>query len=83
MFIVLFLVAISIRTTGQLSTDLLTNLKHVEKVFLALALVGLGAGVNINKLRQLGSRPVLLGLFSWGLVLATSVFTIRLIPLNL
>ena len=83
MFIVLFLFAISVRTTGQLSTDLLANLKHIEKVFLALALVGLGAGVNINKLRQLGSRPVLLGLFSWALVLATSVFTIRLIPLNL
>jgi uncharacterized integral membrane protein (TIGR00698 family) len=83
MFIVLFLIAVSVRTTGALSTDLLANLKHVEKTFLALALVGLGTGVNIKKLRLLGSRPIILGVCSWALVLATSVITIRLIPLNL
>jgi len=83
MFIVLFLVAVSVRTTGALSTDLLDTLKHLEKILLAMALVGLGAAVNIKKLRQLGSRPLILGVCSWALVLATSVITIRLIPLNL
>ena len=83
MFIVLFLVAVSVRTTGALSSDLLNTLKHLEKILLALALVGLGAAVNIKKLRLLGSRPIILGIFSWALVLATSVITIRLIPLNL
>ena len=83
MFIVLFLVAVSIRTTGALSSDLLTTVKHIEKTFLAIALVGLGAGVNIEKLRLLGSRPIILGVCSWALVLATSVITIRLIPINL
>ena len=83
MFIVLFLVAVSIRTTGALSSDLLTTVKHIEKTFLALALVGLGAGVNIKMLRLLGSRPIILGVCSWALVLATSVITIRLIPINL
>ena len=66
-----------------LSTDLLSTLKHIEKICLAVALVGLGAGVNIKKLRLLGSRPIILGFCSWLLVLATSVITIRLIPLNL
>jgi len=83
MFIVLFLVAVSVRTTGALSPDLLNTLKQLEKVLLALALVGLGAAVNIKKLRLLGSRPIILGVCSWALVLATSVITIRLIPLNL
>ncbi len=83
MFIVLFLLAVSVRTTGTLSSDLLTDLKHIEKTFLAFALVGLGAGVNIKKLRLLGSRPIVLGVCSWALVLITSVVTIRLIPLNL
>jgi uncharacterized integral membrane protein (TIGR00698 family) len=83
MFIVLFLVAVSVRTTGALSSDLLDTLKHLEKILLALALVGLGAAVNIKKLRLLGSRPIILGVCSWALVLATSVITIRLIPLNL
>jgi len=83
MFIVLFLLAVSVRTTGALSSDLLDTLKHLEKILLALALVGLGAAVNIRKLRLLGSRPIILGVCSWALVLATSVITIRLIPLNL
>ena len=83
MFIVLFLVAVSVRTTGALSPDLLNTLKQLEKILLALALVGLGAAVNIKKLRLLGSRPIILGVCSWALVLATSVITIRLIPLNL
>jgi uncharacterized integral membrane protein (TIGR00698 family) len=83
MFIVLFLIAVSIRTTGALSSDLLDTLKQLEKICLAIALVGLGAGVNIKKLRLLGSRPIILGFSSWLLVLATSVITIRLIPLNL
>ena len=50
---------------------------------LGLALVGLGAGVNVKKLARLGARPILLGLSSWILVLVTSVITIRLIPLHL
>lgn len=83
MFIILFLAAVAIRTTGTLSTDTLSNFKQLERVLLALALVGLGAGVNIKRLRLLGARPFVLGLLSWLLVVATSVFTIRLIPLNL
>ena len=83
MFIVLFLVAVCIRTTDVLSTRVLADFKNFEKACLALALVGLGAGVRISKLRVLGARPILLGLCAWGLVLFTSYFTIRLIPLNL
>jgi uncharacterized membrane protein YadS len=83
MFIVLFLLAVAVRTTGVLSDDIITNSKHIEKTLLAMALVGLGAGVNIKKLRLLGMRPLMLGVFSWALVVATSYFTIRLIPLDL
>ena len=83
MFIVLFLVAVCIRTTGVLSTRVLADFKNFEKACLALALVGLGAGVRISKLRVLGARPIVLGVCAWGLVLFTSYFTIRLIPLNL
>lgn len=83
MFIVLFLVAVGIRTTGVLSDSVLDGFKTFEKICLALALVGLGAGVRISKLRVLGSKPILLGVLSWALVLFTSFFTIRLIPLDL
>ena len=83
MFIVLFLLMVCVRTTGVISTDTLSFFKNLEKIFLALALVGLGAGVNVAKLRQLGSRPFVLGVLSWLLVMGTSLITIRLIPLNL
>jgi uncharacterized membrane protein YadS len=73
---------VCVRTTGYLSDDALHQFKNLEKISLAMALVGLGAGVNIKRLRVLGSRPLLLGLFSWLLVMGTSLATIRLIPLD-
>jgi uncharacterized integral membrane protein (TIGR00698 family) len=82
MFIILFLAMVCVRTTGYLSDDALLQFKNFEKVSLAMALVGLGAGVNIKRLRVLGSRPLLLGLLSWLLVMGTSLATIRLIPLD-
>lgn len=83
MFVVLFLLAVSVRTTGVLSDAVITDAKHIEKVLLAMALVALGAGVNVKKLLQLNMRPLVLGVVSWILVIVTSFFTIRLIPLNL
>lgn len=83
MFVVLFLVTVCVRTTGVFSDSVLADFKNIEKILLALALVGLGAGVNINKLRQLGIRPLALGVLSYLLVMGTSLATIRLIPLNL
>jgi uncharacterized membrane protein YadS len=82
LFIILFLAMVCVRTTGYFSDDALHQFKNLEKIFLAMALVGLGAGVNIKRLRVLGSRPLLLGLFSWLLVMGTSLATIRLIPLD-
>ena len=82
MFIVLFLVMVGVNTTGVVSTRLLADFKNIERALLALALVGLGAGVRISKLRQLGARPLMLGVLSWVLVMATSALTIRLIALD-
>lgn len=83
LFIVLFLVAVCVRSTGVLSPRVLADFKNVERTLLAMALVGLGAGVRFSKLRLLGSRPVVLGVSAYLLVLVTSYFTIRLIPLTL
>ena len=82
LFIVLFLAMVCVRTTGALSDDALATAKNVERVLLALALVGLGASVRIKKLLVLGSRPLLVGVLSWILVMGTSLATIRLIPLD-
>jgi uncharacterized membrane protein YadS len=82
-FIGLFLVAVAVRTTGVVPDDVLSTSKNIERALLALALVGLGAGVNIKKMRSLGSRPLLLGTLSYVLVLVVSLVTIRFIPLTL
>ena len=82
MFIILFLAMVCVRTTDVLSADVLSWSKNIEKVLLALALVGLGASVKFSKLRILGARPLLLGVLSWLLVMGTSLATIRLIPLD-
>lgn len=83
MFIVLFLAAVCVRSTGVLPSRVLADFKNLERALLAIALVGLGAGVRFSKLRLLGSRPILLGLAAYLLVLVTSFFAIRFIPLNL
>jgi uncharacterized integral membrane protein (TIGR00698 family) len=82
LFVVLFLVAIVVRTAGVLSADALDVLATVEKVFLAAALVGLGSDVRIQRLRMLGGRPLLLGLMSWILVAAVSGIGVALTVSN-
>lgn len=82
MFIVLFIAMVCLRSTDVLSSDVLSTAKSVEKILLALALVGLGSGVRFAKLRILGSRPLLLGVLSWILVMVTSLATVRLLPLD-
>jgi len=68
LFVALFLVAIAIRATGQLSDAQLDSIKDVEKVFLTAGMFGLGTGVRLARLRRLGGRPLVLGLASWAVV---------------
>ena len=68
LFVIGFLVAIAVRSTGVLGDDVLATAKDVEKIVLTIALVGLGMGVQIAKMRRLGGRPLVLGMLSWILV---------------
>ncbi len=68
LFVVGFLAAIALRSTGWLHTAWLDVASVVEQISLAAALVGLGAGVKVAKLRAIGGRPLLLGAISWILV---------------
>lgn len=68
LFVVGFLVAIVIRSTGVLADGVLDSIASVEKIVLTIALVGLGMGVRLGDMRRLGARPLLLGLVSWLLV---------------
>lgn len=63
-----FLTAIALRSTGLLSDGALEGAATVEKLVLTVALVGLGMGVRLDRMRKLGGRPLLLGLLAWVLV---------------
>lgn len=68
MFVLGFLVAIVVRSTGVLSDQALDLAATAEKVLLTAALVALGMGVDVGRLRRLGGRPLTLGLLAWALV---------------
>lgn len=72
LFVVGFLAAVAIRSTGWLDDAELGAIKDVEQIMLVLALVGLGLGVRFNDLRRLGGRPLVLGLVAWLLVASVS-----------
>ena len=73
LFIVLFLVAVAVRTVGVIPDLWVARIKNLETLLMGMGLVGLGAGVSIAKLRAVGHRPLALGLLSWVLVAAVSL----------
>jgi uncharacterized integral membrane protein (TIGR00698 family) len=78
LFVVGFLVTVAIRSTETLPADALSRIRTVEGVLLAAALVGLGTGVRIDRLRRLGGRPLVLGLLSWVMVAGISYAGVQL-----
>ncbi len=81
LFVAGFLAAIVVRSTDVLSADTLASIKDAEKLLLTLALVGLGMGVQFDRLRRLGGRPLVLGLISWVIVAGVALAGVGLINL--
>lgn len=77
LFIVLFLVAVAVRSADVLSTSWLGHLKDVETILLGMGLVGLGSNVDLRKLRAVGGKPLALGLGSWALVAVVSLVAVN------
>ena len=78
LFIVLFLAASAITSTGVLSSHVLADVKNAETILLGMGLVGLGSNVDLRKLRAVGGRPLGLALGSWALVAVVSLGAVRL-----
>lgn len=72
LFVIGFLGAIVVRSTGVLDERTLGWAGDLEKLLLTVALVGLGFGVRIAKMRRLGGRPLGLGMVAWVLVAGTA-----------
>src|SRR4029079_7232578 len=83
LFVVGFLAAAALRSSGTIPTPLLGHIKLTEQLLLAAAMVGLGSGVQLRRLRRIGHRPLLLGLASWGFIAAIALIgttIVRLAP---
>ncbi|MGE0308461.1 MAG: YeiH family protein [Acidimicrobiia bacterium] len=78
-FILMFLVAVALRTIGTLSRATLDAAHLVESFGLAMGLAGLASAVSVQRLRHLGARPLIAGLASWALVALASLVTAALL----
>jgi uncharacterized integral membrane protein (TIGR00698 family) len=79
LFVLGFLVAMGIRSSGVLGEGTLDALEDVKTALFAAALFGLGTGVELRRLRRLGGRPLVLGLASWALVAGVAYGGVRLV----
>ncbi|MGB0113483.1 MAG: putative sulfate exporter family transporter [Ilumatobacteraceae bacterium] len=79
LFVAAFLAMIALRSTGLLSPDVIAAGRELEGWLLAAALVALGSGVRIGRLRRLGLRPLVVGAMAWVLVAAVSLAGVGLV----
>ncbi len=77
-FVVAFLGAAALRSTGVVPADGLAAAQHLETFLIGAGLVGLGSQVVWRRLRVLGGRPLVLGAASWALVALTSLAAVQL-----
>lgn len=68
LFVVGFLAMAGLRSVGVVPDAVVGDAKSVQDVLLAAALVGLGSGVDVRRLRRLGGRPLLLAASATGLI---------------
>jgi uncharacterized integral membrane protein (TIGR00698 family) len=79
LFVACFLGAIAVRSLGFIPKRVLLDIKNIETLLFAAAMVSLGAGVRFAKLAKVGPRPLILGLSSWVLIAAVSALGVRLL----
>lgn len=75
-FVIGFLAMVALRSTGWLEENVVETVRALEGWLFVIALVGVGAGVDIGRLRRLGGRPLQLGLLTWLVVAGVSYFAV-------
>ena len=71
-FIIAFVVMIGIASLGLIPDSVLHRIDDVRTFLLGMALFALGTRVNVGRFREIGPRPLVLGLASWVLIAAVS-----------
>jgi uncharacterized integral membrane protein (TIGR00698 family) len=77
-FIVAFVAMVALASLGVIPDGTLHHVDDLRTVLLGLALFALGTRVNVGRLRQIGHRPLALGLASWALIALVSYAGVRL-----
>jgi uncharacterized integral membrane protein (TIGR00698 family) len=72
-FIVLFLVAAAVNTTGVVTQMAHHAISHTSVFLITVALAAIGLSVDAVALRRTGLRPLLLGALVWFIVAGTSL----------
>lgn len=72
LFVAGFVAMVVLRSSGLVPATVIDGARTLESWLLAAALVGLGSGVRLDRLRRLGPLPLVLGLAAWVLVAAVS-----------
>ena len=78
LFIVLFLLAAAVRSSGVLPAAVLEDIASAKSILLTVALFAVGARVHVRRLVSVGLRPFLLALGSWAVVAGVAYAGIRL-----
>lgn len=78
LFVAGFLFLVAIRSTGIVPMTVIEGVADVEKLLFATALVGLGSGVRLDRMRTLGGAPLLLGALASIIVGAVSLAAVLL-----
>jgi len=72
-FILAFLAASLLNTTGLLGHYLPILAGSAGKYLITVALAGVGLGANLTKMVKTGHKPIVLGLIVWALVAVSSL----------
>jgi len=77
-FIIAFVAMVAVASLGVIPDSTLRHIDDLRTVLLGLALFALGTRVDVGRLRQIGHRPLVLGLASWALIAIVSYAGVRL-----
>ena len=77
-FIVAFVAMVALASLGVIPDRALVRIDDLRTVLLGMALFALGTRVNVGRLRQIGARPLVLGLASWLLIAVVAYAGVRL-----
>lgn len=78
-FVAGFLLFVALRSTGLVPESIVEQVQVIEGRLFAVALIGLGAGVDIKKMRTLGGAPLALGALASGIVAVASLGAVTFI----